>query len=77
MCVACTAGVHEAGQRPWERPDPRPRLESLVTVAPAGIHQPDRGEERSSFNLALLLYFSSHVLSHPPFASTFMKSFMK
>lgn len=77
VCVACTAGVHEAGQRPWERPDPRRRLESLVTGAPAGIHQHEREEEQSSFNSALLLYFSSPILSHPPFASKIMKPFMK
>lgn len=75
--VTCTAGVHEAGQRPWERPDPRQRPESLVAAAPAGIHQHEREEEQSSFNFALLLYFSSPILSHPPFASTFMKPFVK
>lgn len=56
VCVACTAGVHGAGQRPWERPDPRQRPESLVTAAPAGMHQHEREEAQSSFN-HILPYF--------------------
>lgn len=57
VCVACTAGVHGAGQRPWERPDPRQRPESLVTAAPAGMHQHEWEKEQSPFN-HILPYFS-------------------